>query len=196
MSFVSITALDNTHANQLSDALLLLANSGNTSYPPESNVYDFGTNSSIRLLVRNYFPLVHPMHLHGHNFWVLAEGTGDWDGTVNNKLNPQRRDTHLLVPGSTDVPSYVVFEFEADNPGVWPLHCHLIIHISIGLYINILVGSYLLPSFFPAQMIWADANFTWVRSSRNVLISSLSDRSLRPLRRLVPVGLNSVARMW
>lgn len=43
------------------------------------------------------------------------------------------------VPASgPPVPSYVVIQFEADNPGVWPLHCHVAWHVSAGLYVNIL----------------------------------------------------------
>ena len=124
-----------------SDPLLLLVNQGNTSYPddPEWNVYNFGQNTSIRVVLYNYFPGVHPMHLHGHNFWVLAEGVGKWDGTITNPSNPQRRDTQLMASGSPDTPSYIVLEWNADNPGVWPLHCHIVVHASAGLLINIMV---------------------------------------------------------
>ncbi len=79
------------------------------------------------------------MHLHGHNFWVLAEGIGAWDGTITNPSNPQRRDTQLMVAGTPDVPSYLVLEWAADNPGVWPFHCHSVVHVSAGLYVNVMV---------------------------------------------------------
>lgn len=127
--------------NLSSNPLLLLANLGNVSYPydPQWNVYNFNKSTSIRVILRNYFPIVHPMHLHGHHFWVLAEGVGEWDGTITNPSNPQRRDTQLMVPGTQDVPSYLVLEWNADNPGVWSLHCHSIVHVSAGLYINIMV---------------------------------------------------------
>lgn len=121
--------------------VLLLANEGNTSYPddPEWNVYNFGTNASVRLVVRNLFPAVHPMHLHGHNFNVLAQGSGEWDGKITNIENTQRRDVHLLAPSSTTnpvIPSYIVLQYETNNPGVWPFHCHIAWHVSGGLYIN------------------------------------------------------------
>ena len=80
------------------------------------------------------------MHLHGHQFWVLAEGIGEWDGAITNPSNPQRRDTQIMLSGSPNLPSYLVLEWEADNPGVWPLHCHIVVHVSAGLYINVLVG--------------------------------------------------------
>ncbi|OBT63540.1 hypothetical protein VE03_07037 [Pseudogymnoascus sp. 23342-1-I1] len=112
--------------------LLLLAKLGNTSYPddPQWNVFNFGKNTSIRLILRGLTPLAHPMHLHGHNFWVVAEGVGQWDGVVTRPENPQRRDTQLMdfgYPFPTGM-SYTVIEFLADNPGVWPFHCHVAWH--------------------------------------------------------------------
>ena len=47
-----------------------------------------------------------------------------------------------MVSGTPDLPSYVVLEWNADNPGVWPLHCHVVIHVSAGLYINVMVKSF------------------------------------------------------
>jgi FtsP/CotA-like multicopper oxidase with cupredoxin domain len=77
-----------------------------------------GSNSSIRLVVTNNSPAPHPMHLHGHTMSVLAEGVGTWDGTITNPSNPQRRDTQQVLVGG-----YIVIQFDADNPGVWPFHC-------------------------------------------------------------------------
>ncbi|KFY98451.1 hypothetical protein V500_01661, partial [Pseudogymnoascus sp. VKM F-4518 (FW-2643)] len=124
--------------------ILLLAKLGNTSYPndPQWNVYNFGNSTSIRLILRSRIPIAHPMHLHGHNFWVVAEGVGEWDGVVTNPKNPQRRDTHLIDWGypSPGKPSYVVIDFLANNPGVWPFHCHVAWHVSDGLSMNVMVG--------------------------------------------------------
>ena len=81
------------------------------------------------------------MHLHGHeDFWILAEGRGEWDGVITRPSNPQRRDSAQLRWGSPEVPAYLVIQFNTDNPGVWPLHCHLIVHASTGMYWNILVS--------------------------------------------------------
>lgn len=117
---------------------------GNSSfeYPSEWNVFDFGKASSIRVIVNNLTPVVHPMHLHGHNMYVLAEGQGEWDGTVVNPSNPTRRDTQMIRPAdsTTGEPGYMVFQIDADNPGMWPFHCHIAWHVSGGLYMNILVS--------------------------------------------------------
>ncbi|EED16674.1 multicopper oxidase, putative [Talaromyces stipitatus ATCC 10500] len=120
--------------------LLLLAKEGNTSYPydPQWNVLDFGKHKTIRLYVRNFTPLAHPMHLHGHNFWVLAQGKGDWDGTVTRPYNPQVRDVQIVEKGYPYEPAYIVIEYKADNPGIRPFHCHVAWHVSDGLYINLM----------------------------------------------------------
>ncbi|CAF9913428.1 MAG: hypothetical protein GOMPHAMPRED_007909 [Gomphillus americanus] len=121
--------------------VLLLSNAGNNSYPldPEWNVYNFGSNSSMRFVVYNHFPATHPMHLHGHNFFVLNVGNGQWDGSIINANNPQRRDVQIL-PGQNaqQEPGFIVLQINADNPGVWPFHCHIAWHVSAGLYVNIL----------------------------------------------------------
>lgn len=77
------------------------------------------------------------MHLHGHNFNVLAEGTGFWDGKITHQRNTQRRDVQIVRQAvSFTEPSYIVLQYETDNPGVWPFHCHIAWHVSAGLYIN------------------------------------------------------------
>lgn len=53
--------------------------------------------------------------------FILAEGTGDWNGDIVRPDNPQRRDVHLLQANG-----YMVLQITADNPGTWPLHCHIV----------------------------------------------------------------------
>ncbi|KAL2401490.1 oxidoreductase ptaK [Exophiala dermatitidis] len=114
-------------------------NNGTLQFPTEWNVLDFGNASSIRIIVRNLSPVAHPMHMHGHNMYLLAEGMGEWDGTIVRPENPMRRDTQLLRPAdASGNPGYMVLQIDADNPGVWPFHCHIAWHVSGGLYLNIL----------------------------------------------------------
>ena len=113
--------------------VLLLAEEGNDSFIPDMNVQDFGSYPTVRVVVTNPTNHSHPMHLHGHNMFILQEGTGTWDGTIVNPQNPQRRDVQLLPANG-----YTVWQINADNPGVWPYHCHVAWHISAGLYMNIL----------------------------------------------------------
>lgn len=59
---------------------------------------------------------IHPMHLHGVNQWVIAK-----DGFPLPE--PQRVDTVNVAPGERW--SVLV---EADLPGVWAWHCHILTH--------------------------------------------------------------------
>lgn len=116
--------------------ILFLAAEGNVSYPddPQWNVYNFGQNTSVTFNLTNDTPFTHPFHMHGHNFYVLAEGSsGVWNGSVTNPTNPTRRDTQL-VQGL----GWVAIQMEQDNPGVWPFHCHVAWHLSGGLALNIM----------------------------------------------------------
>jgi hypothetical protein len=147
---------NSTFRGDYNHALISAVNNGNMTFEDEWNVYNFGSNDSVRIILKNHFSAAHPMvshtsrkletkltynskHLHGHDFHVLAEGVGEWDGTVINPDNTQRRDTQLMQPGLADgTPSYIVLQWNQDNPGVWPLHCHIAWHVSAGLYINVL----------------------------------------------------------
>ncbi|KIW06571.1 uncharacterized protein PV09_02999 [Verruconis gallopava] len=97
-------------------------------------VYDVGTNKTVRVVVNNptFAQNAHAMHLHGHDFYVLSNGAGVWDGTLNTR-NPMRRDTQIVVPDG-----HLVFQYTVDNPGMWALHCHIPWHLADGLVVNFL----------------------------------------------------------
>lgn len=75
------------------------------------------------------------MHLHGHDFALLAQGADSAElSNVTLKFdNPPRRDVALLPSGG-----YLVIAFKADNPGSWLLHCHIAWHASSGLALQIM----------------------------------------------------------
>lgn len=74
----------------------------------------------VRLRLINISNLAHPMHLHGHDFRVIAV-----DG--HPVPQPPVQNTIDVEPGRT----YDV-EFIADNPGVWVFHCHELHHTANG----------------------------------------------------------------
>ncbi|KAF2255775.1 multicopper oxidase [Trematosphaeria pertusa] len=114
--------------------LLGLAYQKNYSYPTQWNTYNFGSNSSVRVVIWNNSSGPHPMHIHGHDMYVLYDGNDKWDGsTVVNPSNPPRRDTHNLRPHG-----WMVMQYNLDNPGVWPFHCHIAWHLSMGMYVNLM----------------------------------------------------------
>ena len=77
----------------------------------------------------------HPIHLHGHDFAILAQSQKPWKvgGLTLKTDNPPRRDVALLPGGG-----YLVLAFKADNPGAWLMHCHIAWHASGGLALQIL----------------------------------------------------------
>ncbi|KAH8727984.1 multicopper oxidase-domain-containing protein [Phaeosphaeriaceae sp. PMI808] len=81
-------------------------------------------------------PLPHPIHLHGHDFYVLDQAENAiWTGDISRlqTANPIRRDTATLP-----IKGYLVLAFESDNPGAWLMHCHIPFHISAGLGVQFL----------------------------------------------------------
>ncbi|KAF5200188.1 Laccase-5, partial [Thalictrum thalictroides] len=80
----------------------------------------------------------HPIHIHGYDFYILAEGFGNFnpqsDTSKFNLVDPPMRNT-VGVPSS----GWAVIRFVADNPGVWLMHCHLDVHITWGLAMAFLV---------------------------------------------------------
>lgn len=78
--------------------------------------------------------LTHPIHLHGHDFYVVGQDFGNYSGDVSslNTSNPPRRDVASL-PGD----GYLALAFKLDNPGTWLAHCHIAWHQSEGLALQI-----------------------------------------------------------
>ncbi len=72
-----------------------------------------------RVLIRlsNMGNMLHPMHLHGYHFQVLAQ-----DGSPLEQ--PYDADTLVIAPGET----YDVL-VHATHLGVWAFHCHILSHV-------------------------------------------------------------------
>ncbi|TKW15151.1 hypothetical protein SEVIR_5G217600v4 [Setaria viridis] len=73
-----------------------------------------------------------PMHLHGHDMYLLAQGHGNYDAAKDvaryNLVNPPMKNT-VHVPNL----GWAAVRFVADNPGVWFMHCHYEFHLSMGM---------------------------------------------------------------
>ena len=88
---------------------------------PNRNSLNVKEGERVELVVSNTTGMSHPMHLHGHIFEVT-----EIDG---QKINGAKRDTILIPPKST----FKVI-FDANNPGVWPYHCHILYHLATGMF--------------------------------------------------------------
>lgn len=72
----------------------------------------------VRVRLVNISNLAHPMHLHGHDFKVVAK-----DG---EPLRPEQQ--YLANTLSVDAGETYDIVFLADNPGNWVFHCHELHH--------------------------------------------------------------------
>ncbi|MCC7048674.1 MAG: multicopper oxidase family protein [Alphaproteobacteria bacterium] len=75
----------------------------------------------VHLTFENPTSMMHPMHLHGHHFQVIALG--------GERIAGAMRDT-VIVPA---LGGRVTVAFDADNPGEWMLHCHNLYHMAAGM---------------------------------------------------------------
>jgi FtsP/CotA-like multicopper oxidase with cupredoxin domain len=71
----------------------------------------------VRVRIVNVSNLVHPMHLHGQDFKIIAkDGEPRQVQEVENTLTVNPGETYDVV-------------FRADSPGTWLLHCHELHHV-------------------------------------------------------------------
>ena len=75
----------------------------------------------VALVMTNSTGMAHPMHLHGHRFQVVEIAGVRFAGAV--------RDTVRVPPAQR-----VVVEFDANNPGWWAFHCHMLYHMAAGMF--------------------------------------------------------------
>lgn len=85
---------------------------------PAAPAWDASEGNLIRVRVSNISNLVHPMHLHGTDFKVVAkdgEALPPAQQTMMNTLPVNAGETYDIV-------------ILADNPGTWVFHCHELHH--------------------------------------------------------------------
>lgn len=92
----------------------------------------------VYIVIQSFLPLPHPLHLHGHDSYVIGRGGGLYlDSLFELELeNPPRRDTVNLPQNG-----FVVIAFETDNPGSWLFHCHIEWHLHDGFAMTIMERS-------------------------------------------------------
>ena len=113
-------APDVTHRVILNGAMTPYAWSLNGEYWPEVTPLMIAPGQRVAIEMLNHTMMAHPMHLHGHAFQVVA---------INGaRLAGAMRDTVLVPPMSS-----VTIAFDADNPGRWAFHCHILYHQMTGM---------------------------------------------------------------
>ena len=103
--------------NEMSDFNILTING---KVMPHTDPLVCGLNQRVRIRLANLSAMDHhPIHLHGHEFYETAV-----DGFRIPEAQQLRKVTVMMGVGQTrDI------EFVADNPGDWPIHCHMTHHV-------------------------------------------------------------------
>lgn len=88
---------------------------------PRIKPYKIKNGDRVEMVFTNDTDMAHPMHFHGHIFQVVK---------INGKAitNGPLRDTILVLPHTTKK-----IVFDADNPGIWMTHCHVLYHMAAGM---------------------------------------------------------------
>lgn len=92
------------------------------------------------LVIENLDDGPHPFHLHGHKFWVLHTGEMELAGfNYTSEVEASFDLAHAMKRDTIVVPmmGHVVIRWVADNPGVWALHCHMLVHLATGMAMSI-----------------------------------------------------------
>ncbi|MEV8531243.1 multicopper oxidase family protein [Streptomyces sp. NPDC051211] len=84
-------------------------------YAPDRR-YEVKAGERVRLVFSNSTTMWHPLHLHGHTF------------ALGGRPGGARKDTAVILPNGT-----LTADFDADNPGLWMVHCHNVYHAEAGM---------------------------------------------------------------
>ncbi|MCL9781744.1 multicopper oxidase family protein [Vibrio sp. S4M6] len=89
----------------------------------------------VEVTLNNESMMPHPMHLHGTDFQIVSLNGKAIDGPM--------RDTVNVLPHSK-----VTIAFDADNPGVWAFHCHILWHADAGMMTTVRYRDYPAPQYY------------------------------------------------
>ncbi|WAQ85552.1 hypothetical protein PtA15_6A180 [Puccinia triticina] len=139
----------------------------NNGFDKKLGAYPIKLNDVVEIVIVNQASSigvseVHPWHLHGQEFYVIAHGTGAFtkaklaEAEAHQKRHI-RRDTEVIftsqrgasykgttVPPGT-VTGWMVLRMKAQTPGAFLMHCHTQPHALMGMGVVLLVGIENLP---------------------------------------------------
>lgn len=103
---------------------------------PNVTPYTIKKGDRVEMVFVNDTGMAHPMHFHGHVFQVT-----EINGRSLN--NGPLRDTILVLPHTTEK-----IVFDANNPGIWMMHCHVLYHMMAGMMTTTNYLDYPAPSYY------------------------------------------------
>lgn len=93
----------------------------------EHQPFEVRHGERVQITFVNPTSMMHPMHIHGHHFQVVAIGGQRLAGAI--------RDTVIVPP---HMPATIAFD--ATNRGAWFLHCHHLYHMATGMMTEVKVS--------------------------------------------------------
>ena len=93
----------------------------------EHQPFEVRQGERVEMTFMNPTSMMHPMHLHGHHFQVVAIGGRRYAGPV--------RDTVIVPPHAP-----VTIAFDAALKGAWFLHCHHLYHMATGMMTEVRIS--------------------------------------------------------
>jgi L-ascorbate oxidase len=145
---------DMLRLKNLTTSLLSDLYHGNEQSLPLDVTYTLQRNQLVDIVVQNTVALngvceSHPMHMHGHKFWIHSYGTGLYNSAKNalpNIHDPVLRDSLMVYASSyayyapdrnvtnhRQACGWTKLRMVADNPGLWMFHCHIGAHSFMGM---------------------------------------------------------------
>ncbi|KAL7271307.1 hypothetical protein RUND412_005947 [Rhizina undulata] len=150
------------------------------AYPTDYNTVQLpDANTWVFFVIETLVGVPHPIHLHGHDFYILAQGTGTFNSSTSdiNFTNPMRRDVAML-PAS----GYLVIAFLTDNPGFWLMHCHIAWHVSEGLAIQFVERESEILDTITIDSSWTDTCTNWNAYDDGTEVYAQDDSGLRKFK--------------
>lgn len=99
------------------------------------------------LIINNSDEAPHPFHLHGHKFSLIATYESSFDFGAYSHTHPNTDaqwfdEQSAPVRDTVSVPrrGFAVIRWRTDNPGVWALHCHVLVHMQTGMALAVVKG--------------------------------------------------------
>ena len=99
----------------------------NGSAHGEHQPFDVRQGRRVEMTFMNPTTMIHPIHLHGHRFQVVAIGGRRFPGAL--------RDT-VIIPAHNPV----TVAFDANQKGAWFLHCHYLYHMASGMMTEVRIS--------------------------------------------------------
>ncbi|KAG0147835.1 hypothetical protein CROQUDRAFT_132283 [Cronartium quercuum f. sp. fusiforme G11] len=143
--------------------------SQNHGFDPKTNTFPIQYDEVIELVVLNKASLAgtteaHPWHFHGQSPYYIASGTGEFtpqalkQALAKRKGKPYQRDTQMIFSGKGStwrnpkslIPSgttsgWFLMRMKANHVGAFLVHCHIALHMMMGMAVTLLIGIEHLP---------------------------------------------------